>query len=161
MTILSLIAPHEINSATLDEWESIFAVNVRGVFLCYKAAAAQMIKQGRGGRIIGASSVAGKRALGNITAYSSAKFAVRGLTQAAADDLAKHKITVNAYAPGWIQTDLLRDVQGHRIRKGISHNSPPTGEPEDIAGLVSYLVSEESKFITGQTLSINGGTFYD
>ena len=73
--------------AGLDEWERVMAVNARGAFLCYKYAAAQMITQGRGGRIIGASSMAGKVAFPLIPAYSASKFAVRGLTQAAGKDL--------------------------------------------------------------------------
>jgi len=158
---------NELVAISLEEWESVFAVNVRGVFLCYRAAAAQMIKQGRGGRIIGASSFGGKRGTRYVAAYSSTKFAVRGLTQAAADDLAKHKITVNAYAPGHIPTELSKKIYLDlaQISEGMTTNAKlpdiPIGEPEDVAGLVSYLVREESKFITGQSISINGGVFYD
>jgi hypothetical protein len=68
---------------TVDQWDKIFAVNARGTFLCYKHASQQMIRQGRGGRIIGASSLAGKQAIATSTAYSSTKFAIRGMTQAA------------------------------------------------------------------------------
>ncbi|KAE9401212.1 NAD(P)-binding protein [Gymnopus androsaceus JB14] len=91
-----------------EEWERIFSINTRGVFFCYKYAAKQLITQGRGGRIIGASSIAGKRAAAYHSAYSASKFAVRGLTQSAALELGEHGITVNAYAPGFIRTAMSR-----------------------------------------------------
>lgn len=158
-----------ILNTTLEDFEKVQSVNTRGVFLCYKYAALRMVAQGRGGRIIGASSVAGKQAYEGMFAYCASKFAVRGMTQAAAAELAKHKITVNAYAPGLIDTPLLRGVAGHPsnpVKSDISHfwDNIPVGRPgipEDIAGLVSYLASEESSFITGQSISINGGRFFD
>ncbi|KAF8877168.1 NAD-P-binding protein [Infundibulicybe gibba] len=93
---------------TLDEWEKIFSVNSRGVFLCYKHAAQRMIQQGKGGRIIGGASIDGKKALPNLSGYSAAKFAVLGMTQSLAQELGPHGITVNNYAPGAIDTTLLR-----------------------------------------------------
>lgn len=130
-----------------------------------------MVAQGRGGRIIGASSLAGKQGNEGIFAYCASKFAVRGMTQAAAAELAKHRITVNAYAPGLIDTPMLRNVLGHPsdphpVKKDIPHfwDDVPVGRlgnPEDIAGLVAYLASEDSSFITGQSISINGGQFFD
>ncbi|KAL0060308.1 hypothetical protein AAF712_012874 [Marasmius tenuissimus] len=86
--------------------DKIISVNIRGVILCYKYAAKQMIAQGRGGRIIGASSGAGKQGYALLPVYSASKFAVRGLTQATAKEVGPHKITVNAYAPGCIETDM-------------------------------------------------------
>ncbi|KAF7377430.1 hypothetical protein MSAN_00164700 [Mycena sanguinolenta] len=94
---------------TAEQWDRILAVNARGSFLCYKYAGIQMINQGRGGRIIGASSLAGKQVIQpSLTAYSASKFAVRGLTQAAALEFGPHGITVNAYAPGAIDTPMRR-----------------------------------------------------
>ncbi|KAK7461841.1 hypothetical protein VKT23_008270 [Stygiomarasmius scandens] len=160
---------------TVEQWDKIFAINVRGVFLCYKYAGKQMVAQGRGGRMVGACSVAGKR--GNTTvnysAYVGTKFAVRGITQAAAAELGPHGITVNAYAPGLIDTALSRHMDD-RISE-LSGCAPGTlyksyaersllgcnGAPQDVAGLVSYLVSKEAHFITGQSVCINGGTFCD
>ncbi|KAF8181757.1 hypothetical protein K438DRAFT_1601530, partial [Mycena galopus ATCC 62051] len=95
-----------IFDTTVEEWDRMMTVNARGTFLCYKYAALQMVSQGRGGRIIGASSVNGKKGSGFTSAYSAAKFAVRGLTQAAAMEFGSHGITVNAYAPGIIETDM-------------------------------------------------------
>ncbi|KAJ7444600.1 NAD-binding protein [Mycena galericulata] len=148
-----------------EEWDRIMNINARGPFLCYKYAALQMIEQGRGGRIIGASSVAGKQGLPQ-PHYSASKFAVRGLTQSAALDLGKHGITVNAYAPGAIDTALLIGVAPDRadaIRTHYKEKSPlkTIGVPEDVANLVSFIASKESQFITGQTISVNGGIFFD
>ncbi|KAF8885326.1 acetoin reductase family protein [Infundibulicybe gibba] len=132
-----------IMETTLGEWERQFAINSRGVFLCHKYAGEYMINQGRGGRLIAASSLTGKQGSDPGGAYCATKFAVRGMTQAFAKALGKHGITVNAYAPGLIETDMLHAIG------------------EEIASIVSYLVSKESRFITGQSISVNGGVFFD
>ncbi|KZT10214.1 NAD(P)-binding protein [Laetiporus sulphureus 93-53] len=129
---ISLVKPLVETSA--EEWDRVMAINARSVFLAYKHAAKQMISQGRGGRIIGAVELA---------AYTASKFAVHGLTQTG--ELAKYNIIVNAYAPGFIKTPM---------------NMPDAG-PEVVASLVSYLAKPESYFITGQTISMNGGICFD
>ncbi|THU98363.1 NAD(P)-binding protein [Dendrothele bispora CBS 962.96] len=161
---------------TAELLDKIFSINARSVFLSYRYAAAQMVKQGRGGRIIGASSFGGKSGVQhqNISAYVGTKFAVRGITQAAAGELGKYGITVNAYAPGVIDTEMSQRYI-EKYSKDLFNMSPEEfavafaqqipvrrgGVPEDITGLVSYLASEEAGFITGQTISINGGTYCD
>ncbi|KAF8532572.1 short chain oxidoreductase [Gautieria morchelliformis] len=154
-------------TTSVEEWDLMQAVNVRSVFLSYKAAAVQMIQQGRGGRIIGAASIAAKQGVADFAPYSAAKFAVRGLTQSVALELTKHEITVNAYAPGTVDTDIWKAVEVSRDKHGLP-NIPadfprllPLIPTENVAALVSHLVKEESKFITGQTLNINGGTYFD
>ena len=87
-----------------EQFDTLMAVNLRGVFLCYTAAARQMIAQGDGGKIIGAASIAAHKGFGLLGHYSASKFAVRGLTQAAAQEWAEHGITVNAYCPGIVGT---------------------------------------------------------
>ncbi|KAF8068077.1 hypothetical protein FPV67DRAFT_1669945 [Lyophyllum atratum] len=150
---------------TAEDWDELFAVNVRGIFLCYKYAALQMVSQGGGGRIIGASSSTGKQGEANMTAYCASKFAIRGLTQAAAREYGPHGITVNAYAPGAIDTPLLQNMAGEDTdffnkeakRSAVGY----IGNPGDIASIVSYLASKEAHFITGQSVSVNGGRFFD
>ncbi|KAH9952006.1 NAD-binding protein [Amylocystis lapponica] len=157
----------------LDTWHKTFAVNVHGVMLCYKYAARAMIKQGRGGRIIGASSIAGKRGDPNSAAYCASKFAVRGLSQSAALELAPHGINVNCYAPGAIHTSLLdrvdetyRQANGGEPGDYIKNRAAgiPLGRvglPDDVAGVVSWLAGEDSKFVTGQAITVDGGTLFD
>ncbi|KAF7328692.1 NAD(P)-binding protein [Mycena sanguinolenta] len=151
-----------------EQWDKVMAVNARGTFLCYKHAGLQMLAQGRGGRIIGASSYAGKKAIALQSVYSASKFAVRGLTQAAALEFGPHGITVNAVAPGAIVTPMLTGAaktaeQTEMLLDRLKSAAPlnKLGTPEDIANLVSFLASKESQFITGQTISINGGIYFD
>lgn len=152
---------------TSDDFESVLSVNVKGTFYCYKYAAQQMIAQGEGGRIIGASSLAGKKGLRSLSAYCASKFAVRGLTQSAAIELGRNGITVNAYAPGTIQTPMLVEFVGSadnneaydKLKQSTSVGN--LGTTQDISSLVSFLVTPEARFITGQTISIDGGIFFD
>ncbi|KIK65262.1 hypothetical protein GYMLUDRAFT_94605 [Collybiopsis luxurians FD-317 M1] len=157
-----IIRSKHVIDYTTEEWDRVFAVNTRGVFLCYKYAAKQMIAQGQGGRIIGCSSIAGRKAGAESSAYCASKFAVRGLTQSAALELGEHGITVNAYAPGFTKTSLNEtfwdDPRALAAKYGLA--PPPffkLGEPDDVASLVSYLASKEAHYITGQTISPNGG----
>ncbi|KDQ23431.1 hypothetical protein PLEOSDRAFT_162527 [Pleurotus ostreatus PC15] len=149
-----------IAETTTDEWDRLFAVNVRGTFLCYKHAADAMIKQGRGG-------------IAEAACYSSTKFAVRGLTQSAAQEYGKFGITVNAYAPGHIETQFLGRFDGYQAtKKGLKPGEwtetlkstvavGKNGTPTEIASLVSYLVSKDAHFITGQSIIVDGGGIFD
>ncbi|KAJ7486784.1 hypothetical protein FB451DRAFT_773364 [Mycena latifolia] len=114
---------------TTEEWDRVMNTNARGTFLCYKYAGIQMIKQGRGGRIIGASSRAGKQGQATQGPYSASKFAVRGLTQAAAQEFGSHGIRVNAYAPGPIDTPMstcLKSSSTFLNLGGCSDNQRPS-----------------------------------
>ncbi|KAG9220125.1 hypothetical protein CCMSSC00406_0007180 [Pleurotus cornucopiae] len=162
-----------ISDTSVEDWDALYAVNVRGTFLCYKHAAGAMIKQGRGGRIVGACSIAGKKGFPDSSAYSSSKFAVRGLTQSAAQEYGKYGITVNAYAPGSIVTELLGKFDAYNVKKqGFEpgqwtetlKNRAALGKlltPTDIANLVSFIVSKEASFITGQSIIADGGSLFD
>ncbi|KAJ7489125.1 hypothetical protein FB451DRAFT_1553005 [Mycena latifolia] len=164
----------KLTDTSVEVFDRVMAINGRGTFLCYKYAGMQMINQGRGGRIIGACSVAGKRAgSAFMGAYCASKFAVRGLTQAAALEFGTHNITVNAFAPGAIDTDMLDYIDTSSAKS--TGSAPGTfsqkaqemvpvrrlGTTTDIANLVSFIASKESQFITGQSLSVNGGMFFD
>ena len=158
-----------------DVWQQFLAINTTAVFLVTKFVARYMIERG-GGRIINIASDASKRARANTAAYSTSKFAVLGLTQASAMDLAPYQITVNAVCPGTVKTDRLnyweqaqaraQGVAPEEFRKQIVANSAkatPLGriaESEDVANLVAFLASDDASFITGQAYNVNGGTLF-
>ncbi|RDB30309.1 Diacetyl reductase [(S)-acetoin forming] [Hypsizygus marmoreus] len=157
-----------IMDADIAHWESVWAVNIRGPLLCYKYAAKQMVKQGQGGRIIGASSICGKQGFAGLGAYCASKATVRSLTQTASLEFAEHGITVNAYAPGMIETDMTkRSVDSAlggpcaAVKRVMQIPDAKVGQADVVAGLVSYLAAPESHFITGQTISIDGGIRFD
>jgi NAD(P)-dependent dehydrogenase (short-subunit alcohol dehydrogenase family) len=159
-----------------DVWQHFLAINTTAVFLCIKFAGQSMIRQGQGGRIINIASDAAKRASAMGAAYSASKFAVLGLTQAAALDLAPYGITVNAVCPGPVNTDRLSyweraQAEAHgipleefraRVVADMGKATPlgRIAEPEDVAGLVAFLASDEARFITGQGYNVNGGLLF-
>jgi meso-butanediol dehydrogenase/(S,S)-butanediol dehydrogenase/diacetyl reductase len=154
---------------TPEDWDKMMAVNLRGVFLCYQSAAKQMIKQGHGGKIIGAASIVAYRPFTLLSHYSASKWGVRGLTQGAAMEWAQYGITVNAYCPGIVGTAMWDLIDEHLakhegLRKGQAiekySNLIHLGRvsvPEDVAAFVSYLASPDSDYMTGQSVMIDGG----
>jgi meso-butanediol dehydrogenase / (S,S)-butanediol dehydrogenase / diacetyl reductase len=156
---------------TEKDIENIFKINVFGVLYCLQAASEQMKKQ-NGGKIISAASIAAHKGFSYLGVYSSTKFAVRGLTQAAAQELAQYGITVNAYCPGIVDTqmwDLIDEKMGEylNLEKGesfkkfsetITLGRPET--PEDVAKFVSFLASTDSDYMTGQSVMIDGGVIF-
>ena len=152
-----------------EDFDQIMGVNIKGVLFGIQAAATQFKKQGTGGKIISASSIAGHQGFELLGPYSATKFVVRGLTQVAAQELAKDKITVNSYAPGivltkmWDQIDAemakIYDVPiGETLQKNIDSIALGRGEtPADVANLVSFLADPKSDYITGQTIIVDGG----
>ena len=152
-----------------DGFDRTIAVNLRGVFLCARAAARWMARQGQGGRIINMSSQAGKTGFVFLGPYCATKAAVILLTQVLAKELAMHKITVNAVCPGTIDTPLLRgalqpimDGMGLALEDVAQRFLPPIplsrlGYPADVAKLVTFLASDEGDYMTGQAINITGG----
>ena len=157
---------------TPAEVDRILKVNVEGVLWGIQAAAKKFKSRGHKGKIISASSIAGHDGFGMLGVYSATKFAVRALTQAAARELAADGITVNAYAPGIVGTDMWVEIDkrfaeltgtpvGATYKKyveGIALGRAET--PEDVAGLVSYLAGPDADYMTGQTPLIDGGIVY-
>lgn len=157
---------------TPEDFDGLMAVNLRGVFLCYKAAAQQMIRQGGGGKIIGAASIAAHKGFAMLGHYSASKWAVRGLTQAAAQEWAEHGITVNAYCPGIVGTAMWEQIDeqlGGYMGLGKGEALEQFSQlitlgrvetPEDVACFVSYLASKDSDYMTGQSVMIDGGVLF-
>jgi NAD(P)-dependent dehydrogenase (short-subunit alcohol dehydrogenase family) len=143
---------------TPDEWQRQLDVNLSGTFYCTQAAAREMEKRGYG-RIVNLSSVAGLIGPIDLAAYGAAKAGIIGLTRAAALDLADFGITVNAIAPGPIETELmLRVWTAEALRERPQHGAIPRfGTVDEIAHAALFLASAESGFITGITLSVDGG----
>jgi NAD(P)-dependent dehydrogenase (short-subunit alcohol dehydrogenase family) len=160
-----------------EVWDHFLRINTTAAFLTTRFVGRMMADKGRGGRIINIASDASRRAKPNTAAYTASKFALIGLTQAAALDLAPHKITVNAVCPGSVNTDRLNYWEADQARaKGMpledfraslvaeAGKSVPLGriaESQDVANLVAFLASEESAFITGQAYNVNGGAFFN
>ncbi len=162
------------------EWDVTMEVNAKGVFLCSQVVAKQMMRQEpmagseRRGKIINTASMAGKR--GNapfLAPYVASKFAVVGLTQAIAGELAPYDITVNAVCPGYVRTSMqerevgweahLRNTTPDAVRQLYIDDTPlrRLEKPEDVAGVVVFLASPAADFITGEAINVNGGAWMD
>lgn len=140
-----------------SEWDDVININLKGVFLCTKAVTRQMMKQ-RSGRIINISSIVGVSGNPGQANYVAAKSGVIGLTKTSAKELSSRGITVNAIAPGFITTDMT-DKLNEEVKSEMLKQIPLSrfGEPKDIARAAVFLSSNDSNYITGQTLHIDGG----
>ncbi|PWW27410.1 3-oxoacyl-[acyl-carrier-protein] reductase [Cytobacillus oceanisediminis] len=140
-----------------DEWDDVININLKGVFLCTKAVTRQMMKQ-RSGRIINISSIVGVSGNPGQANYVAAKSGVIGLTKTSAKELASRGITVNAIAPGFITTDMT-DKLNEEVKDQMLKQIPLArfGDPSDIANVAVFLASEDSRYMTGQTLHVDGG----
>lgn len=140
-----------------EDWDQVLAVNLKGAFNCLKAACRPMMKQ-RWGRIINISSVVAYMGNPGQANYAASKAGVVGLTKAAARELASRQITVNAVAPGFIDTDMTAQLP-EKVRADMLSQIPlgRFGSAEDVAATVAFLASEAAGYITGEVIHINGG----
>ncbi len=142
-----------------EDWDAVLDTNLKGAFLCAKAASREMMKK-KWGRIVNISSVSGFAGNPGQVNYSAAKAGLIGLTKAMAREYASRNITVNAVAPGYIETEMTEQLSSEvqeEIKKDILLAS--FGKAEDIAAAVAYLVSDDGRYVTGQTLHVNGGMY--
>ena len=157
-----------------EDWDRVQRVNVKGVFLCCREVARHLITQGTGGKIINLSSVRGKEGAANYAAYSASKFAVIGLTQSLAHELAPHQINVNALCPSLVDTERVGHLASALMSKDLSveeqraefvrqsEQPVPLGrlaEGVDVAKMAAFLASEESVYLTGLSIPVAGGAF--
>lgn len=143
----------------LSEWDQVIDINLRGAFLCSQAVVRTMMRR-RWGRIIYVTSVVGSTGNPGQVNYSAAKAGLMGLTRALARELVSRNITVNAVAPGFIQTDMTQNLP-EKAREELLKQIPAGryGTPEEVAAAVKFLASDEAAYITGQVLHVNGGMF--
>lgn len=141
------------------DFDAVIDSNLKGTFNCIKHVSRQMLKQ-RSGRIINMSSVVGRAGNAGQINYSASKAGIIGLTMSAAKELASRHITVNAVAPGFIQTEMTAAMTDD-AKAAVSKMIPMgmLGETKDIANLVLFLASDQARYITGQTISVDGGMF--
>jgi 3-oxoacyl-[acyl-carrier protein] reductase len=141
------------------EWDAVLSVNLKGPFMCTQQAARIMMKQ-RSGRIVNIASVVG--VIGNVgqANYVAAKAGIIGLTKTAAKEYAARGVTVNAVAPGFIETDMTANLP-EKVRELMLAQIPLArpGQPEDVAGVVKFLASDAAGYLTGQVLHVSGGMY--
>lgn len=142
-----------------SDWDEVLTTNLKGAFLCVKAALKPMMKK-KWGRVVNISSVVGFSGNAGQVNYAAAKAGISGLTKSMAREVASRNITVNAVAPGYIVTEMTEAMSAEAQAK-IKSEIPMAslGTPEDVAGAVAYLVSDDGRYLTGQTLHVNGGMY--
>jgi len=154
----------QVESPLLDlieeDWDKVLAVNLKGTFLCTQEAGRRMRDHGTGGRIVNIGSGCNFVGFPNLVSYTASKGGIQTFTKVAAVELAVHGITVNCVAPGAIENERTREeLPDYAGTWGRMAPVGRVGQPEDVAGAVAYLVSDEASFVNGHTLQIDGGLF--
>ncbi len=141
------------------DWDDVININLKGAFICTKLASKIMMKQ-RSGRIINISSVVGAMGNPGQANYVASKAGLMGLTKAAAKELAGRGITVNAVAPGFIESDMTASLPD-KVKEAMLNQIPlkRAGQPKDVAGIVAFLASDDAAYVTGQIIHVSGGMY--
>ena len=139
-----------------EQWDRVIGASLNGFFFVTRRLLKNMMTH-RDGRIVNIASLSGLKGLPGQSNYSAAKAAMIGAMKALAQEVAPRKVTVNAVAPGFIHSDMTKDLNEAELKKTVPMNR--FGEPQEVADLVSFLVSPKASYITGQTISINGGLY--
>lgn len=140
-----------------EDWHAVLDTTVNGFFYVTRFLLPKMMMRKHGGRIVNMASLSGLKGLPGQTNYSAAKAALIGATKALAQETAVRGVTVNAVAPGFIETDMTKDLPQDELKKLVPMNR--FGKPEEVAALVGFLMSGEASYITGEVISINGGLY--
>ena len=142
-----------------EDWDAVINVNLKGVFNCTKAASKYMVKQ-KSGRIVNISSVVGEMGNPGQSNYSATKAGIIGFTKSVSRELASRNITVNSIAPGFIETDITSALSD-KVKEYYLGQIPLSrfGSPEDVSGVVSFLLSDAASYITGEVIRVNGGMY--
>ncbi len=140
-----------------DDWHAVLQTSLDGFYYVTKRCLTRMMMRKHGGRIVNIASLSGIKGMPGQTNYSAAKAALIGATKALAQECASRGVTVNAVAPGFITTDMTKDLPVDELKKLIPMNR--FGRPEEVADLVAFLVSDKAAYITGEVVNINGGLY--
>lgn len=150
---------HTVRKMTVEEWDAVLRVNLSGPFFMIKAVLDTMVEQGFG-RIVNVSSVVGEAGNFGQANYAAAKAGLIGLTKTVALEVAKRGVTVNAIAPGFIDTDMTKAMPQAAIDQAIAQTPvQQLGQPDEVARLVRFLLDEKARYITGSVYNINGGWY--
>lgn len=140
-----------------EDWHDVLQITLDGFFYVTRCLLPRMMRRKHGGRIVNMASLSGLRGTPGQANYSAAKAALVGATKALALEVAARDVTVNAVAPGFIETDMTRDLPREELEKEVPMRR--FGKPEEVAALVGFLLSDEAAYITGEVISINGGLY--